>query len=81
MNGIAADEINDWNIGFIIDYIYQCHREKLKRSGKRVVDTEERYEKMKQLEPLIDERYKNGEVEQERYDSFKRMIREYEVSE
>lgn len=78
MNGITADEINDWNIGFIIDFVNQCNREKLRRSGKRIVDPEERYEKMKQLEPMIDERYKNGEIEQEKYDNFKRMIREYE---
>lgn len=78
INGIATAEIDEWNIGFIIDFAHEIYREKLRRSGKKVSSPEESYEKMKKIEPMIDERFKKGEIEQEKYDNFKKLIREYE---
>lgn len=75
--GLTAADLNEWNIGFVIDYINEYINSQ-PRKGRKPVDVDEKYEKMKKIEPLVEQRYKNGDYPQDKYDRFMGFIRWYE---
>lgn len=72
--GLTAADLDNWNIGFVIDYI----NEYVSSQSKNSVDIDEKYIKMKKLQPLIEERYRKGEYPKEKYERFIGFIRQYE---
>lgn len=72
--GLTAADLDNWNIGFVIDYI----NEYVSSQSKDRVDIDEKYIKMKKLQPLIEERYQKGEYPKEKYDRFMDFISRYE---
>lgn len=46
--------------------------------GQGVVDDEARYNHLKKIEPEIDRLYKNGEINQDKYNSYKQSLRRWE---
>lgn len=73
--GLTADEIDEWNIGTIIDYIHMRVRS---QSDKNVYSDDERYKILKQLEPDIEDKYRRGEITVEKYQRFKKQLGEWE---
>lgn len=73
--GLAAEEIEEWNIGTIIDFIHVKNKSMIK-SDSAYTD-EQRYKSLKSLEPKIDKDYKNGLIPKEKYDRFKRQLGEW----
>lgn len=74
--GLTADEIDEWNIGTIIDFI---HIKLRSMSGdKNVYSDDERYKILKQLEPEIEEKFRNGLIPEEKYRKFKKQLGEWE---
>lgn len=47
-------------------------------SGDDGSRTDEKYEKLKSIEMLVEERFKNHEINKQKYDDFKAALREYE---
>lgn len=39
---------------------------------------DDRYKKLKSIETLVEERFKNGEIDKQKYDDFKVALKEYE---
>ena len=74
-SGLTAEEIDEWNIGTIIDYIHIRSRS---RSDKNVYSDDERYKILKQLEPDIEKKYLRGELPEEKYQRFKKQLGEWE---
>ena len=73
--GLTAEEIDNWNIGTIIDFITAKNKSMVK-SDSRYSD-EQRYKQLKSLEPEIDEKYKKGLISKEKYDKFKQQLSEW----
>lgn len=73
--GLTVEEINEWNIGTIIDYIRMKTKSMMKNDS--VYTDEERYKQLKAIEPKVDEDYKKGLITKERYDKFKRQLSEW----
>lgn len=74
--GLTADEIDEWNIGTIIDFI-NIRNKSLMKNESRYTD-EQRYKQLKSLEPEIDEKYKKGLVPKAKYDRFKQQLKEWQ---
>lgn len=72
-------DIENWNIGFLIDVIKERIRSLQRKSGKNVIDYDEKYYQLKALEPKIDEKYKNGEIDEKKYIKFKETLKKWEV--
>ena len=74
--GLTAADLDNWNIGFVLDYINEYINTAPGR--KNTVDIDEKYSKMKKLQPLVEERYHKGEYPQDKYDRFMEFINRYE---
>ena len=74
--GLTAADLDNWNIGFVLDYINEYVNTAPGRKGK--ADIDEKYSKMIKLRPLVEERYRKGEYPQDKYDRFMEFIRRYE---
>lgn len=73
--GLSAADLDDWNLGFVIDYINEYVNT---LPGKKNVDIDEKYEKMKKIQPVVEDRYRKGEYPQDKYDRFIDFIKRYE---
>lgn len=73
--GLTAEEIDEWNIGTIIDFI-QIKNKSMKKNESRYSD-EQRYKQLKELEPKIDERFKKGLIPKAKYDKYKQQLSEW----
>ena len=73
--GLTAEEIDEWNIGTIIDFI-QTKNKSMKKNESRYSD-EQRYKQLKALEPEIDVKYKKGIIPKAKYDRFKQQLSEW----
>lgn len=69
--GLTSADFDEMNIGFVIDYIREYVR-------KNENDIDEKYIKMKKIQPLVEERYKSGDYPPEKYNKFMEFIRLYE---
>lgn len=49
------------------------------QNGEEVPDEDMRYEQLKRIEPIIEEKFKIGEMDFEQYKKFKEAIAEYET--
>lgn len=67
------------SIGMCINYIYAYDRCEARRSGIDVRDPEEQYRRLKAASAVVEERYRKGEISQERYEAYMRPIWEYEA--
>ena len=75
--GLTAADLDSWNIGFVVDYINEYIN--TTRSGKgNAPDIDEKYEKMKKIQPIIEQRYNAGDYPKEKYDRFMEFIKWYE---
>lgn len=73
--GLTAEEIDEWNIGTIIDFIQVKNKSIMKNES--LYSDEQRYNQLKLLEPEVNEQYKNGLIPKEKYDKFKQQLREW----
>lgn len=60
-----------------MDFISAKNDEILRSRGKEIVDDEERYNQLKAIEPLVDKKYKNGEITKIKYEKFKKQLSEW----
>lgn len=74
--GLAACEIDEWNIGTIIDFIHVKNKSMTKSDS--AYSDDEKYKTLKTLEPKVDEDYKNGLIPKDKYDKFKQQLAEWE---
>lgn len=74
--GLAACEIDEWNIGTIIDFIHVKNKSMTKSDS--AYSDDEKYKTLKALEPKVDEDYKNGLIPKDKYDKFKQQLAEWE---
>ncbi len=69
--GLTSADLDEMNVGLVIDYIGEYLR-------KKDDDIDEKYIKMKKIQPLVEERFVKGEYPKEKYDKFMEFIRLYE---
>lgn len=62
----------------LLELCSEMNEIKRKAQGDVSPSEYEKYQKLKAIEPVIDEQYENGEIEEERYKSFKETIANYE---
>lgn len=77
MRGLTIADLDRFTYGMLINYAKGYDDIK---SGKSDTNRAERrqYKQLKAIEPLIDSRYKNGEISREKYIEFKKSIQDYE---
>ena len=69
--GLTSADLDEMNVGLVMDYIGEYLR-------KKDDDIDEKYIKMKKIQPLVEERFVKGEYPKEKYDKFMEFIRLYE---
>ncbi len=75
LRGLTVADLNNMTLGMCINYMHSYDR---LRSGKKEADPEQHYRYLKEIEPVFDEEYRNGNISEEKYKEFKRQIREWE---
>lgn len=62
----------------LLNWIYEHDAAERKRNGEVVHDQYERYQVLKNMEPEIDAQYERGEIDQKRYESYKKTLADAE---
>ena len=78
MLGVSIADMDRFTYGMLINLTHSHTRLKMQMAGKQVANADEQYKQLKNIEPLIDERYKKGEIGQKEYLNFKAQIENYE---
>lgn len=69
--GLSLDDLDKISIGFLLDILQEV-------SGNDGIELEEKYKKLKAIEPIVEKRYLNGEITKDEYDDYKTALAEYE---
>lgn len=69
--GISINDLDSITIGFLIDVIRAV-------GGYDGYESEQKYNKLKSIESLVEEQYKNGEMTFEEYQDYKEALLQYE---
>lgn len=47
-------------------------------NGEDITKTDEQYKRLKSIEKIVEEDYKNGKISKEKYDGYKKSLADYE---
>lgn len=78
MLGVSIADMDRFTYGMLLNLTHSHARLRRQMAGERVENPQRQYKQLKAIEPLIDERYKNGEIGQKEYLNFKAQIENYE---
>ena len=78
MRGLTVADMEKFSYGMLINYCYAYDRQVRRNRGEDVPDPEVQYKKLKKIEPLVEKRYKNGEITKKRYEEFKSKLERWE---
>lgn len=70
--------MDKFTFGQLINYIYDYDRMQKRANGEDVPDLDARYRQLKSIEPIIEQRYKNKEINKEQYENYRAALFEYE---
>lgn len=76
--GLPLTAWEEYTVGMLINYANAYDRQERRIKGESVSDPEEQYQKLKAMQPQVEEMYRNGEIKKYKYDSFMRSIERYE---
>lgn len=76
--GFPLSELDKWNTGSLINWMYEYDRKHRQANGEEVHDDYKRYQTLKSIEPQIEDYYQNGKIEKDRYESYKKSLAEAE---
>lgn len=69
--GLSLEDLDKISIGFLLDVMQEI-------SGNDGTELEERYNKLKAIEKIVEQRYLKGEISEEKYINYRKAIQEYE---
>jgi hypothetical protein len=78
MKGLTVADFDRLTYGMLINYAYGYNRIKDIAAGKEVPDYDARYQKLKAIEPLVEEQYENSEISESEYLEYKQALMDYE---
>lgn len=74
MRGFPLSELDEWNVGMLVNWCYAHDRSQRKQAGEEVHDNYKRYQALKSIEPEIDQQYADGQIDEEKYRSYKASL-------
>lgn len=77
--GFPLAEIDNWNLGDLIDWAKEHDRNILRARGEDVPDPYEQYQKLKAMEPDIERMHAAGQIREAKYQSYKKTLAECEA--
>lgn len=69
--GLSLNDLDNISLGMLLDILRAA-------AGEDITETDERYNKLKAIENLVEEKYAKGEICKKKYDNFKAALCEYE---
>ena len=72
--GFPLDQIDTWNTGDLIDWAKEADRNIRRARGEDVRDPYEQYQKLKAMEPEIEQMYAAGQIREAKYQSYKQAL-------
>jgi len=77
LRGFAVADFDKFSYGMLINYCREYDRlQKLSR-GEKVVNTEKQYQQLFKIKPLIEKRYKAGEISTDQYERYIASLKDY----
>ena len=76
--GFTVADFDKFSYGMLINYCNEYDRCQRRANGEKVADTDKQYKQLKKIMPLIEQKYKNGEISQKQYDNYIKSLDEYE---
>lgn len=76
--GLRLCDLKEITIGMGVNLMHANHDLQRIRNGETVPDYEKQYRVLKAQEKNVEEKYKNGEITKQKYDSFKEALRQWE---
>lgn len=78
MRGYSVADLDKMTLGMCLNLIKSTDRLKAKARGEQVEDPEEQYQRLKKIQPIVEERYAKGEISEAKYRDFMQSILDYE---
>lgn len=72
--GFPLDQIDTWNTGDLIDWAKEADRNIRRARGEDVRDPYDQYQKLKAMEPEIEQMYAAGQIREAKYQSYKQAL-------
>lgn len=69
--GLSLSDLDKITIGFLADIMQSV-------SGEDNGDIDEKYQRLKSIEKIVETDYRNGKISKEKYDSYHKALSEYE---
>lgn len=76
--GLTLRDLRDITVGMGINLMHANSDLQRIRNGETVPDYEKQYRVLKAQEKNVEEKYRNGEITKQKYDSFKEALRQWE---
>lgn len=76
--GLTLHDLRDLTVGMGINLMHANSDLQRMRNGETVPDYEKQYRVLKAQEKNVEEKYRNGEITKQKYDSFKEALRQWE---
>ena len=69
--GLSLSDLDELTLGMLLDVVRAF-------TSEEDCDIDEKYNRLKSIEKIVENGYKNGEISQEKYDNYKKSLEEYE---
>lgn len=73
--GFPLSELDNWNVGMLIDWAMEHDRIQKRLRGEQVDDPYQQYLTLKEMEPEVDAMYAAGQIREDKYRSYKESLR------
>lgn len=78
MRGFTVADLDKFTWGMLVNYARAYDRQQRIANGEDVPDVEAQYKKLKAIEPIVEQRFANGEIGESEYNEFKQSILDFE---
>lgn len=78
MRGFSVADFDKFSYGMLLNYAFAYDRLRRLSMGEEIPNPDRRYQKLKQIEPLVKARYLKGEISKDQYTNYERSLAEYE---
>lgn len=76
--GLTLHDLRDITVGMGINLMHANSDLQRMKNGETIPDYEKQYRVLKAQEKNVEEKYRNGEITKQKYDSFKKALRQWE---
>lgn len=77
LRGLSVADMDQFTIGMLLNFAFAYNRIRKLANGEDAPDVDARYKQLKAIAPIVEERYRNGQITKEKYDEYRKSLERY----